>query len=170
TSASGMRWGLTTGARSSRRVAGELNRPLGVGGSSRRIPRSRRRAESSPSHQVEVEAGPMIEFQTVSREFRSLVRRRHALYMFLGSTFAALGIFLQNALHGDLPESLRAIETHLFAFYALVLLVPTLALALRMGRMHAGMIINGVLYARLMQDQDFTAKPDPKRAARHNWV
>lgn len=112
----------------------------------------------------------MLEFQTVSREFRSLVRRRQELYTFLGSTFAALGIFLQNALHNNLPESLDSIKKHVFAFYALVLLVPTLALALRMGRIHAGMIINGILYARLMQEQDFTKKGDPRKAAGHNWL
>lgn len=112
----------------------------------------------------------MIEFQTVSREFRSLVTRRQELITLLGSVFAGMGIFLQNTLAGNLPPSLAPLEHHLFAFYAIVLLVTSLALALRMARMHAGMIINGVLFAKLMSDQSFTAKGDPDRAARHNYA
>ena len=42
----------------------------------------------------------MIEFSTVSREFRSLVGRRRELRTLLGSVFAGLGIALQNALQG----------------------------------------------------------------------
>ena len=83
----------------------------------------------------------MIEFRTVTREFRSLVSRRRELFTFLGSVFAALGIFLQNALQGGLPPSLGAIGRHVFAFYALMLMVPSLLLALRSAlayRRHSG--------------------------------
>ena len=41
-------------------------------------------------------------------------------------------------------------QEHLFAFYALVLLVLSLVISLRLARLHGGMILNGVLYARLM--------------------
>jgi hypothetical protein len=111
----------------------------------------------------------MIEFATVSREFHSLIARRRHLLTFLGSVFAATGIFLQNVLHGSLPPGLKSVEGHVFAFYAFMLMVPTLVIALRMARMHAGMVINGVLFARLMQDQTFTRPGDPRQAARHNW-
>jgi hypothetical protein len=111
----------------------------------------------------------MIDFTTVSREFRSLVERRRELMTFLGSAFAALGLFLRNLLSGGLPPSLDAIEEHGFAFYAFVLMVLSLILALRMAKLHGGMVLNGVLYARLMQEQEYTPhKGDPRRAARHN--
>jgi hypothetical protein len=111
----------------------------------------------------------MIDFTTVSREFRGLVDRRRELFTFLGSVFAAMGLFLQNTLQGGLPGSLASIQEHIFAFYALVLMVLSLILALRMARLHGGMVLNGILYARLMQEQDFTRKGDPVRSARHNW-
>jgi hypothetical protein len=110
----------------------------------------------------------MIEFPTVSREFQSLVVRRRHLLTFLGSVFAGTGIFLQNVLNGSLPPALQRIADHVFAFYALIVLVLTLVLALRMAKMHAGMVINGILFARLMQEQTFTQPGDPERAARHN--
>lgn len=112
----------------------------------------------------------MIDFTSVSREFNSLVDRRRELLTLLGSVFAGLGIFLQNALQGNLPPALRPIETHLFAFYALVLMVCSLVLSLRMARLHGGMVLNGVLYAGLMRGQDFGRPGDPKRAARHNYL
>jgi hypothetical protein len=112
----------------------------------------------------------MIDFTTVTREFRSLVDRRRELQTFLGSGFAAMSLVLVNVLQGKLPPSLRAIQEHLFAFYALVLMVLSLILALRMARLHGGMVLNGVLYAKLMQGQDFTRKPDVERAGRHNLL
>jgi hypothetical protein len=112
----------------------------------------------------------MIDFQTVTREFRSLVHRRRNLMTFLGSVFATTGILLQNVLGGKLPASLEDVQDHIFAFYALVLMVPTLILALRMARLHGGMVLNGILYARLLQDQAFTKRGDPRKAARHNLL
>src|SRR3954447_18970688 len=112
----------------------------------------------------------MIEFQMVTKEIRSLISRRRELQTFLGSAFAALGIFLQNALQGSLPPALAPIEEHLFGFYAVMLMAPSLILALRMARLHGGMVLNGMLYSRLMQHQDFTRQGDPERAARHNFL
>jgi hypothetical protein len=112
----------------------------------------------------------MIDFTTVSREFQSLVERRRELLTLLGSVFAGLGIFLQNGLQGNLPPSLATVESHLFAFVALILMVTSLILALRMARLHGGMVLNGVLFARLMQDQEFTTRGNPQRAARHNYA
>jgi hypothetical protein len=112
----------------------------------------------------------MIDFTTVSREFRSVVSRRRELLTFLGTVFAALGIFLQNVLQDNLPDSLRNLKDHVFAFYAVMLLVPSLVLALRNAKLHSGMVLNGILYARLMQEQTFTSrKGDPQRAAQHNF-
>ncbi|HKI34973.1 MAG TPA: hypothetical protein VKA46_24165 [Gemmataceae bacterium] len=113
----------------------------------------------------------MIDFTAVSREIRSVLARRRELLTFLGSVFAALGIFLQNLLGGSLPPSLKSLEQHTFAAYALLLMVPSLLLALRLAKLNAGMTLNGILYARLMQEQTFTDKsgPDaPRRAARVN--
>jgi hypothetical protein len=112
----------------------------------------------------------MIEFTTVTREFRSLVHRRRMLMTFLGSVFAATGVFLHNVLGGKIPPSLDPVKQHIFTFYALMVMVPSLILALRMARLHGGLILNGILYARLMQEQDFTGKGDPQRAARHNFL
>jgi hypothetical protein len=47
-----------------------------------------------------------------------------------------------------------------------VLLVLTLILSLRLARLHGGMVLNGVLYARLLQASG--GHGDPERAARHN--
>jgi hypothetical protein len=113
----------------------------------------------------------MIDFTAVSREIRSVLARRRELLTFLGSVFAALGIFLQNLLGGSLPESLKSLERHAFAAYAVLLLVPSLLLALRLAKLNAGMTLNGILYARLMREQSFTtpAGPDaPRRAASVN--
>ncbi len=110
----------------------------------------------------------MLDFTTVTREFRSLVDRRRELQTFLGSGFAALSLVLGNALEGKFPPSLKAIQEHLFAFYAFVLLVLSLILALRLAKLHGGMVLNGILYARLMQDQGFTRKPNLATAGQHN--
>ncbi len=114
-------------------------------------------------------AGRTLDFTLVAGEFRSLVGRRRALLTFLGSTFAALGLFVQNVLQGNLPASLRPLEAHLFAFYGLFLLVPSLVLSLRLAKLHAGMTLHGVLYERLLQERDF-APGNPTRASRHNFL
>jgi hypothetical protein len=111
----------------------------------------------------------MLEFPNVSKEIRGLLSRRQELNTLVGSVFAALGIFLQNALQGSLPASLAAVEEHLFAFYAVMLMVPCMILALRMARLHGGLVLNGMLYARLLENQTFTRKGDVQRAARHNY-
>jgi hypothetical protein len=108
----------------------------------------------------------MIDFTAVSREIRSVLSRRRELLTFLGSVFAALGIVLQNLLGGNLPPPLKSLEQHTFAAYALLLMVPSLLLALRLAKLNAGMTLNGVLYARLMQEQTFTAKAGPEAPRR----
>src|SRR3954466_7750944 len=120
----------------------------------------------SPASPRIVNGRPMIDFTTVTREFRSLVDRRRDLQTFLGSGFAAMSVFLGNVLEGKMPPTLRSVQEHVFAFYAFVLLVLTLILSLRLARLHGGMVLNGVLYARLMQASD--GRGDPVRAARHN--
>ena len=100
----------------------------------------------------------MIDFTVVSREIRSIVSRRRELLTFLGSTFAALGLVLENVLHGDLPKSLKNLEEHAFATYAVLLLVPCLILGLRLAKLNAGLVLNGLLFTRLMHEQDFTRK------------
>src|SRR5438445_91691 len=62
----------------------------------------------------------MIDFTAVSREIRSVLARRRELLTFLGSVFAALGIFLQNLLGGSLPPSLQGLQEHTSAAYALL--------------------------------------------------
>jgi hypothetical protein len=112
----------------------------------------------------------VIDATTVSREFQSLVERRRELLMLLGSIFAGLSIVLQNGLQGNFPPALAGIDAHLFAFVSLVLMVASLVLSLRMARLHGGMVLNGVLFARLMQEQDFTRPGNPQRSARHNFL
>src|SRR5262249_24353357 len=104
----------------------------------------------------------------VSREFHSLVHRRRDLQTFLGSVFVVTGVFFHNVWKGGLPDDLRSIEARPFTFYGIMLMVPSLILALRMAKLHGGLVINGVLYNRLMQEQTFTRKGDPEKAARHN--
>lgn len=112
----------------------------------------------------------MIDFSTVSREFQGLVARRREQITFLGSVFAALSLFLQNALQGNLPRSLGGIERHLFAFYGAMLFVPSFITALRMARLHGGMVLNGIYYAHLLQATDFAPPGNPVRAGRHNFL
>jgi hypothetical protein len=115
----------------------------------------------------------MLDYTTVTREIRSLISRRRELLTFLGSVFAAMGLFLQNVLQGTLPPSLGVLQNHAFAVYAFLLMVPSLLLALRLARLNAGMTLNGVLYQRLMMEQDFTRKgslQSQQRAARVNVV
>src|SRR5262249_12998264 len=101
----------------------------------------------------------MLDYTTVTREIRSLISRRRELLTFLGSVFAALSVFLQNALEGGLPPALASFYDHLFAVYALLLMVPCLILALRLARLSNGMTLNGILYQRLMREM-----ASPKRA------
>jgi hypothetical protein len=113
----------------------------------------------------------MIDYTTVTREIRSLISRRRELLTFLGTVFAAMGIFLQNVLQGGLPKPLDPVRGHAFAVYAFLLMVPSLILALRLARLNGGMTLNGILYQRLMEEQDFTKKGSletRKRAARVN--
>jgi hypothetical protein len=108
----------------------------------------------------------MIDFTAVSREIRSVLARRRELLTFLGSVFAALGIVLQNLLGHSLPPSLEGLERHTFAAYALLLMVPSLLLALRLAKLNAGMTLNGILFARLMQEQTFTERAGPNAPRR----
>jgi hypothetical protein len=113
----------------------------------------------------------VIDFTMVSREVRSIISRRRELLTFLGTVFAAMGIFLQNVMQGGLPPTLGSLKEHLFAVYAFMLMAPSLIIALRLARLNAGMTLNGVLYARLMEEQTYTRRGTPegrKRAARVN--
>lgn len=103
-----------------------------------------------------------------AREIRSLVARRREVLTTLGGSFAALGIFLDNVLQGSLPPALKAVEGRVFATYTFLLLVPAILLALRLARLNAGMTLNGIVFARVMQEQAFTSKPDVARAGKLN--
>lgn len=110
-----------------------------------------------------------LDFSHVSREIRSLVSRRRELMMFLGSLFAALGIYLQNVLERKLPESLRPMEKSAFLTYSLIMAIPAVIIALRFAKLHSGMTINGIFYARILKEQ-IRPTADPNRAARMNWT
>src|SRR5947209_7385554 len=114
-------------------------------------------APRTPPHVSEA----IIDFTSVGREIRSIVSRRRELLTLLGSIFAGLGIFLNNVLHKDLPERLKVIEAHAFVAYGILLLVPSLILALRLAKLNAGLTLNGILYNRLMLAQQFNPKPRP---------
>jgi hypothetical protein len=113
----------------------------------------------------------MIDFTTVSREIQGLIGRRRELLTLLGSVFAGVGLFLQNALQGNLPPSLVPLEEHLFACSAALLMVASLILSLRMMRLHAGMVYNGVLYAQLTLAAGHLPRTiTPEKAASHNFA
>jgi uncharacterized membrane protein YdcZ (DUF606 family) len=95
----------------------------------------------------------VLDFSRVSAEIHSLVTRRRELLIFLGSLFAGMGLYLQNILEGKLPASLGLLEKHAFASFAVGLYVPSLLLALRLAKLHAGMIINGVFYAKIRREE-----------------
>lgn len=110
----------------------------------------------------------VLDFTTVSREIRSIVARRRELLIFLGSMFAAMSLFLQKVLDGELPRAFRSVEHHAFAAHALLVLVPCVILVLRVAKLHAGMTINGVFYAHI--ERTLGRPADPARAARLNWL
>src|SRR5690242_3991444 len=113
----------------------------------------------------------MLDYTNVSREIRSVIARRRELLTFLGSVFAAMGLFLENVLQQNMPEPYDKLIRHGFAYYALLLMVPSLILALRLARLNAGLTLNGILYQRLMQEQDFTRRATAeslRRAGRLN--
>ena len=66
----------------------------------------------------------MTDFETVSREIHGIIDRRRELDTFLGSVFAALGIFLQNALQGGLPVSLAQVQEPLLCWRLWLLRLP----------------------------------------------
>ena len=111
-----------------------------------------------------------IRFAIVSREFRGLVDRRKELLTLVGSIFAGLGVLLSNALEGKLPDDLGTIRRHIFASYAVLLMVPCLILALRMARLHGGLVLNGMLFARLVEGHDFARGWTVVGARRHNYL
>jgi hypothetical protein len=108
----------------------------------------------------------VLDFSTVSREIRGVVARRRELLIFLGSLFAAMSLFLQKSLDGELPDSFRGLQRHIFAFHSVLVLVPCILLALRISKLHAGLTINGVFYSRMEQSLGIAAHP--WRAARLN--
>jgi hypothetical protein len=113
----------------------------------------------------------MLDFTNVTREIRSVVARRRELLTFLGSVFAAMSLFLEDVLQKNMPPPYDKLVRHGFAYYALLLMVPSLILALRLARLNAGLTLSGILYQRLMQDQDFTRKATTeslRRAGRLN--
>lgn len=119
---------------------------------------------------MKLETKPSLDFSHVSREIRSLVSRRRELMLFLGSLFAALGLYLNNVLHGELPATLKPFEDQVFVHYAIGLLIPTVIIALRISRLNAGMIINGVFYSYIRSQLNRSVERDPAEAARLNPV
>ncbi len=109
-----------------------------------------------------------LSFRPITREIRSLVGRRRSLLTMLGSTFAGMGLLLENALKGSLPSTLKTFQGHVFLSYALLLLLPSLILALRLARLNAGMVLNGVLFARLLEARNPARKGAVERASRMN--
>lgn len=109
-----------------------------------------------------------LDFSTVRREIRGVVARRRELTLFLGSLFAAMGMLLQRMLDGELPDALKSIEHSAFFMHALLVLIPTTLLAMRIAKLHAGMIINGVFYAHAVHSLKPDA-PSTSSAARLKW-
>lgn len=108
---------------------------------------------------------PQIDLGVVSRELRGVVSRRRELMTFVGSLFAAMSLFLQNVLQGHLPEGLKPLRHSIFLTYSLGLLIPSAIISLRIARLYAGMIINGVFYQRVRLEEtlprDASGRPRP---------
>jgi hypothetical protein len=96
----------------------------------------------------------VLDFDTISREFRSVVARRREQLLFLGSLFAAMSLFLQNVLDGKLPEAMKSLERRAFLLHSVLMLAPTVLIALRIAKLHTGLTINGVFYRRAMREID----------------
>ncbi len=108
-----------------------------------------------------------LDFSGVSREIMSLVARRRELLIFHASLFAAMGILLQNILEGKVPAALKGLEKVAFLAYAVLLLIPSIIVALRIGKIHGGMIIQGLFYLRI-QKEHINPSVDPNQATRLN--
>lgn len=108
----------------------------------------------------------VLDFGTVSREIRGIVARRRSLMLFLGSLFAAMSMFLQRVLDADLPVAFQGIEHRAFLAHALLVLAPCIVIALRVAKLHSGMVINGVFYCKL--EQSLGKPSSPEHAARLN--
>jgi hypothetical protein len=93
----------------------------------------------------------LIRFSYVSREIRSIVARRREILIFLASLFAAVGIYLQNLSLETLPDGLAMLREQALLTYALVVGIPSFLLALRIARLHGGMVINGLFYRALLR-------------------
>lgn len=111
-----------------------------------------------------------LDFSTISHEFRSVVARRRDLMLFLGSLFAAMGLFLQKILDGELPPGLKSLELSAFFVHSILVLVPTVLIALRLAKLHTGLTINGVFYRRAVQEirDGRRRKTDVRASARLN--
>jgi hypothetical protein len=96
----------------------------------------------------------VLDFDTISREFRSVVARRREQMLFLGSLFAAMSLFLQNVLDGKLPDAMKMLEQRAFLVHAVLMLPPTVLIALRIAKLHTGLTINGIFYRRVMREID----------------
>lgn len=92
----------------------------------------------------------VIRFSYVSREIRSIVARRREILLFLASLFAAVGIYLQNLSLDTLPEGLAPLREQALLTYALIVGIPSFLLALRIARLHGGMVINGLFYRKIL--------------------
>lgn len=110
-----------------------------------------------------------LDFSYVSHEIRSIVSRRRDIMLFLSSLFAAVGIYLQNILQGNLPDALKALEGQSFLSYSIIILIPSTLLALRIAKLHSGMVINGIFYSYILQ-QKLGSTKDPAGAAKLNWT
>ncbi len=90
----------------------------------------------------------VLDFSRVSRELQGIMSRRRETIILLGSVFAGVGIYLQNIFEGKLPLALRSIERSAILNFSLALLIPSVIIALRLAKLHAGMVINGVFFSR----------------------
>jgi hypothetical protein len=111
----------------------------------------------------------VLDFGRVSRELRSVVARRRELILFLGSLFAGMGIYIQNVLDKKLPPSLAMLERSAFLTFSVGVLIPSVIVALRLAKLHSGMIINGVFFSKLRQHAS-QSPSDLSRAGRLNWM
>jgi hypothetical protein len=103
----------------------------------------------------------MIDFTVVSHEFRGLVARRREVLTLLGLVFAGAGVCLENVLQGRLPEPLKALESHAFAWFSFSLLLWTSILAARVAKLHSGMMLHGILYQQLLIGQRLPEPGEP---------
>jgi hypothetical protein len=90
---------------------------------------------------------PPASIKELSTEISALVERRRALFVFLGSTYGIMSVFLENLLAGKIPQSFMLLDLDPIVLHLLILTAFSLLMAFRLAHIHYGMVTQGIEFA-----------------------